>query len=105
MIGVIIICIARKNTKSFWRIIPPNKVKTNGIYKYIRHPMYLGNILFCFGIFGWLVGIKLSICLTYLYIHFVMDRIDREEQMLVMIFGDDYIEYMKRTTMLIPFIF
>jgi len=38
-------------------------------------------------------------------VHFFIDRIDREEQLMYIKFKDKYAEYMRRTKMLIPFIF
>jgi len=75
------------------------------MYKFIRHPMYSGGLLMSLGLFGVLTNWKIALCLFYLLVNFTIDRIDKEEQMMLMVFGDKYIEYMKKTKMLIPFIF
>jgi protein-S-isoprenylcysteine O-methyltransferase Ste14 len=90
--------------KSWWRIIPPQSVVKTGLYKYIRHPLYLSNIILLFGLFWFLSDVKISCIFIYLYIHFVLDRIDREEQLLIFMFGNEYINYLKTTPMLIPFL-
>jgi protein-S-isoprenylcysteine O-methyltransferase Ste14 len=104
-VGLILKIISQKNIsmESWWRIIPPKKIIKTGLYKYIRHPIYLSNILLSFGLVWFLCGIKISSVFTYLYLQFVMDRIDREEQMLTFMFGDEYLGYLKNTPMLIPF--
>jgi len=105
LIGLLIRIIAGKKLIKFsWRIIPPQELTTNGLYSKIRHPMYLGTFIFTIGLFWLLVGFKIAICLNYIVMQFIFDRIDREEQLLIMIFGDKYIEYIKKTKMLIPFI-
>lgn len=88
-----------------WRIYPPPKIIKDGIYSKIRHPMYAGSLLMAFGMFGLLAGIKIAICLMFVISNFILDRIDREEQMMLSIFGDNYGEYMKQTKMFIPYIF
>ena len=58
--------------KSFGILIALRKVKTNGLYSFIRHPMYMTDILFRF---GYLVGhcnikiISLTIASTCAYIY------------------------------------
>jgi protein-S-isoprenylcysteine O-methyltransferase Ste14 len=106
LLGVLIRVIAlRKIGLGFWRIIPPCKLITEGIYSKIRHPMYLGSIILSCGLFLLLTDIKTTLCLMYLTIQFLLDRIDREEQIMTIFFKDKYIDYVKRTKMLIPFIF
>jgi protein-S-isoprenylcysteine O-methyltransferase Ste14 len=100
-----VFCILQLKNKNYWRIIPPQRLITTGVYKYIRHPMYSGGLLMSLGLFGILTEWKITICLFYLLVNFTIDRIDKEEQMMLMVFGDKYIEYMKKTKMLIPFIF
>ena len=76
----------------------------HGIYKHIRHPAYLGTVLFSIGIsliFSSLYGFLLMLVLfpSYLY------RIRIEESVLLEEFGDEYREYMKKTKQIIPFIY
>ncbi|KAJ5080362.1 protein-s-isoprenylcysteine o-methyltransferase [Anaeramoeba ignava] len=75
---------------------------TFGIYKYIRHPGYLG-------FFIWSIGIELFFCnfimlnlaLIILWIFF-KKRIKEEEEILIYFFGDDYREYRSQTPTWIP---
>ena len=38
-------------------------------------------------------------------LNFIFDRIDREEKFLITVFGKKYIDYMKQTKIIVPFIF
>lgn len=81
-----------------------HKLITDGPYKYIRHPRYLGGILGVFGIaliFISIIGILLAIGVTILLIWRIID----EEKLLHETFGDEWEEYRKRTKKLIPFIY
>lgn len=91
--------------KCYWRIIPKNYFIESGIYKYIRHPMYSGSIIIFLGlciIFG--NNLFISFFMMTLLTSFLLDRIDREEQLMVINNGDKYIQYMNKTKMFIPFI-
>lgn len=80
------------------------RLVTHGIYSYIRHPYYMGGILIGVGsqlAFGSLLGLalmSLPILLTIWIVPF-------EENMLIEKFGVEYVNYVKRTKKLIPFIY
>lgn len=74
----------------------------NGIYKYLRHPSYLGFYL-------WSIGTQIMcnnpICLigfTYVLYCFFHNRILHEEYMLITFFGQDYVDYRNEVPILIP---
>ncbi|KAK4502749.1 hypothetical protein PRZ48_006175 [Zasmidium cellare] len=76
----------------------------DGLYSIFRHPSY-------FGFFWWSIGTQLlvgnKVCLVAFAVvlwQFFRRRITVEEKHLVTFFGDDYINYRKRTGTLIPFI-
>jgi len=81
------------------------KIIKKGIYKYIRHPGYLGELLIFFGL-GFvtysLLGILGAIILSLMV--FVGEVIP-EEKYMVEKFGNEYEEYMKETFRFIPYIF
>lgn len=91
----------QKIGNSYWRI-QNNEIVTDGIYRYVRHPMYLGAIIFTIGLFFTLCSWKVAICLEYIAIQFIMDRVDREEQILSC--NPKYVEYASKTKRFIPFI-
>jgi protein-S-isoprenylcysteine O-methyltransferase Ste14 len=80
-----------------------NLVK-EGVYKYIRHPMY-GSLLFlCLGAFFKDISLY-SILLTIFIILFLILTAKTEEKENINFFGTLYSDYMKETKMFVPFIF
>jgi protein-S-isoprenylcysteine O-methyltransferase Ste14 len=76
---------------------------TNGIYRYIRHPMYGSLFLLCWGFFckqPSLAGGVLAVIASLFLI--ATSRVEEKENLSY--FGEDYSEYMKRTKMFVPFI-
>lgn len=78
-----------------------HKLVTNGIYRYVRHPLYtVGSSMFIsFGMMAdsWfiaLLGILAFIAMT--------KRTPQEEANLIEKFGNEYSEYMKRTGRFLP---
>ena len=76
-----------------------------GIYKYIRHPGYLGQIIIFIGIStsmsNWLSILLMLIPVLFGYIY----RIRTEERFMAEQLGQKYIDYQKRTKRLIPLIY
>ncbi|MBL8098363.1 MAG: isoprenylcysteine carboxylmethyltransferase family protein [Anaerolineales bacterium] len=81
-----------------------HKLVTNGIYKYIRHPLYtFGSSLFIsFGMMAdnWFIALLGIIAFIGMAI-----RTPKEEANLIEKFGDEYREYMKRTGRFLPKLF
>ena len=78
---------------------------TQGVYNYIRNPMYMGSLIavigFCF-VFRCLVVLFITFILYFLGLRM---RILEEERILSEKFGAEYEEYKKRTKRLLPFIY
>lgn len=78
-------------------------VKT-GPYRYIRHPGYLGQIVALLGlglaVQSWLAELTTLVTVVAIFGY----RIGIEEKFLVSELGDSYVDYMKGTTRIIPFI-
>ncbi|MFC1715273.1 methyltransferase family protein [Candidatus Poribacteria bacterium] len=80
------------------------KLRTHGIYRFTRNPIYFGFILAAIGmpiftssLYGSLIMLlEIPICLS---------RIRIEQKMLIEEFGDEYRKYMKTAKKLIPFIY
>lgn len=81
-----------------------NLVKA-GIFKYIRHPAYMGAIIsfvgFGLSLNNWISFIIVSIAVPAVMIH----RINIEEKALLEKFGAEYEMYQKTTFRLMPFIY
>jgi protein-S-isoprenylcysteine O-methyltransferase Ste14 len=83
---------------------PNQKLIMYGMYKHIRHPINLAAIMYSLGIpliLSSLYGFFIMLWLIPLILY----RIRIEERMLIQRFGNQYLEYMKRTKRLIPFIY
>ncbi len=72
---------------------------TPGLYKYMRHPLYLGWFLAFWATPSMTTGHLLFAVVTTAYI---LVAIQLEEKDLVEHFGDDYVEYKKTTPMIFP---
>jgi len=86
----------------FGRVTEPMKFKTPGLYRMIRHPIYLGFIIAFWCTPTMTLGHLLFAAVTTAYI-FV--GIYLEERDLVAMFGDEYRRYRNRVAMLVPRIF
>lgn len=82
-----------------------HKVKKEGFYKYIRHPSYAFSLMTSLGL-GLYLNNWLSLLLAFIipFIAFSY-RITIEERTLIEQFGDEYLEYRKKTKKLIPFVY
>ncbi|MGU3374542.1 methyltransferase family protein [Chryseobacterium sp. M5A1_1a] len=82
-----------------------HKIKKEGFYRYLRHPSYAFSLLTSLGL-GLYLNNWLSLIFAFVppFLAFAY-RIKIEEQALVEQFGEEYIEYRKKTKKLIPFIF
>lgn len=74
---------------------------TNGIFAYVRHPLYLSILLSYLGfVFGAMSLVSLIPWVCYVVLFDKMATYEEED--LVRIFGDRYIEYRKRVPKWIP---
>lgn len=80
-------------------------LKTDGLYGIVRHPSYLGLLMFMTGealtmnSMVSFVAVLFPVCLAVLY------RILVEEKLLMDCFGDAYKKYKQQTRCLVPFVF
>jgi protein-S-isoprenylcysteine O-methyltransferase Ste14 len=85
-------------------IQPGHQLKTDGLYRYIRHPSYAGLIVSMIGyvlVFRSTIGLGLNVFLFLL----LVSRMNDEETFLEKHFGAEYKTYRQETRRLIPFIY
>jgi len=76
-----------------------------GIYKYLRHPMYLGGIIGVIGFSFVFRGFIMMFIVVTLYFIVFRNRMLYEEKILTEQFGEKYTEYMKETKRILPFVY
>ena len=79
-----------------------HQLVTDGIFKYMRHPMYAAHILWGIAtvlmLHNWIAGCSM---LFVFFIQYSL-RVDIEEQMMLERFGEPYQSYMQRTGRIFP---
>jgi protein-S-isoprenylcysteine O-methyltransferase Ste14 len=89
----------------FVALQPDHRLKTDGFYRFVRHPSYLGALLAMAGwalVFRSIVGLLLTAAMCVP----IIARIHAEEEFLVRKFGDRYRAYQQRTQWrLLPLIY
>jgi len=86
------------------QIVEGQQLAKDGLYKHIRHPLYLGEILRNVGIVS-IFSSGYGVLFIMIGIIFLLFRINAEEKMLVEAFGSDYEDYKRKTKRLIPYIY
>jgi protein-S-isoprenylcysteine O-methyltransferase Ste14 len=106
--GDLIFLVARLEMGRFWSaemtIQADHRLIETGIFRFIRHPMYSGFLIFGLGLI--FLSANLFGCF-YLPVVAVLifNRLPQEEQMMQEQFGEVYTQYKSRTHALIPGIF
>lgn len=86
------------------QIVQNHHLVKDGLYKHIRHPLYLGETLRNLGfvlVFSSVYGALFTAASTVL----LLFRMRNEEKMLIQIFGDEYREYQRKTKKVIPYVY
>jgi protein-S-isoprenylcysteine O-methyltransferase Ste14 len=78
-----------------------SKLSIQGINQWVRHPLYSGILLGIIGFVFWEISLRGVISAFALLIYLVIG-IYLEEQKLIAVFGEEYIQYQKRVKKLIP---
>jgi protein-S-isoprenylcysteine O-methyltransferase Ste14 len=102
--AIVAVITLRRSYASTLVIWEDHQLITHGIYRFTRHPVYLGVIIAILGVpvyasslFGLLTMLVL--------IPILLNRIRMEERLLTEEFGDAYRTYKETTSKLIPFIY
>ena len=77
------------------------KIIESGVYSWVRHPMYLGTMMFCLGFF--LASLSLLSLGIWVVFFFFYDKMATyEEKDMIRILGEEYTAYQKRVPKWIP---
>jgi len=79
-----------------------HRLITEGLYRWVRHPMYLSLLVYSVGqalvLPNYVAGPSYGVAMVLLF----AARVGPEERMMLEEFGKDYAEYMARTKRLVP---
>jgi len=91
-----------RNWSAILQIRREHTLMTNGVYRYIRHPMYAAHLLWAIAqvllLENWLAGWIFLVTFIPMY----LVRVPEEEQMMLEQFGQEYRQYISRTGRIIP---
>ncbi len=85
-------------------IQPDHRLASDGIYRVIRHPSYLGLFLIALG-WGLAFRAGVGVAIAVMMLLVVFARIEAEERLLSETFGAEYDAYRARTWRLVPFVY
>ncbi|HXJ35208.1 MAG TPA: isoprenylcysteine carboxylmethyltransferase family protein [Candidatus Eisenbacteria bacterium] len=77
---------------------------TDGVYRWVRHPSYLGGLIV---LIGWVLVFRsaLGFLLVPPFVGIAVWRMNDEERLLGAEFGDEYASYRRRTWRLVPWVY
>ena len=100
-LGLSVYLISKSHKAVLEQVPDPPKLVDSGVYAWVRHPMYLGTLLFCLAF----LFISVSLISIIIWIVFFMfyDRMATyEEKSLIEILGEPYTAYQKRVSKWLP---
>lgn len=85
-------------------IQPEHHLVTSGLYRFIRHPSYLGLFIF---VLGWGLAFRsgVGVAIAVMMLIVLIARIEAEERLLAETFGAEYAAYRSRTWRLVPYLY
>ncbi len=108
VVGLTICLVAAGTLRRFYCstlvIREDHQLITHGVYRLVRHPIYLGAGMVCVGV---------PVCVSSVYgllimsglMPLILNRIRMEERLLIDEFGDAYRRYKEHTSKLIPLVY
>ena len=107
VLGLLIAIWARiylgRNWSGYVTYKKDHELVTTGPYRFIRHPIYTGMILMSAGAVLY-YGIPLLLIICTILAGVFIWRTKKEEEIMTKLFGKKYLDYMKKTKALIPFV-
>ena len=84
------------------RIREGHTLVTSGPYRYVRHPIYTATLFYAAAMGVITANYLLAAAFFLPMLTLIIERLPREEQMMLDAFGDEYRTYMRRTGRLLP---
>ncbi len=81
--------------------IPPDRIVDQGIYRWVRNPMYLGHLIFLAGVVLAL-GSWIAAAVFAFHLLWFQRRVREDERHLVKLFGEPYRDYCRRVKRWVP---
>jgi methanethiol S-methyltransferase len=81
---------------------PVVKLQVTGLHRLVRHPLYLGTLMFIWGLFL-LLPLTCHLIACVVITIYVVIGIRLEEKKLLLEYGEEYRRYAQRIPMLLPF--
>ena len=105
LVGAVLVIVGWQSVhRNYWsKEEGLGKLVTNGIYTYVRHPQYAGFMLITLGLLVHWATIPLLIMWPILMVMYYR-LAKREEREMEKEFGNQYLDYKKKTSMFFPFI-
>ena len=75
---------------------------TTGPYMFVRNPMYIGRYFLILGILMMTGSILLMLTATVIYYFYMVNRVNREEKILLELFGEDYEQFRRDVPPYLP---
>lgn len=106
MLGLWLLARSHADLGTNWSITLEVREKhqliTHGLYRHVRHPMYLALLVYSLGqalvLPNWIAGPSYGVAMALLCAF----RLEPEERMMLEEFGKDYEAYLERTKRLVP---
>ena len=87
-------CMATIKTKK--------SLTVTGPYMFVRNPMYIGRYFLILGILMMTGSILLMLIATVMYYFYMVNRVNREENILLALFGEDYEQFRRDVPPYLP---
>jgi protein-S-isoprenylcysteine O-methyltransferase Ste14 len=93
--------VSKSHKEVLEQVQDPPKLVDSGVYAWVRHPMYLGILLFCLAFL--FISVSLVSCVILASFFIFYDRMATyEEKSLTEILGEEYTAYQKRVSKWLP---
>jgi protein-S-isoprenylcysteine O-methyltransferase Ste14 len=81
--------------------IPPDRIVDQGIYRWVRNPMYLGHLIYFAGVVL-VLGSWIAAAVFLFHIAWFHRRVREDERHLEALFGEPYRDYCRRVKRWVP---